>query len=130
PWFPAPVARGPAPCGRAPVYHARDARGAGGMVLAPFSWLHLRPQVLHPRTPWAGRRLAGSSGSPPLLSEMTWSTVSLPPCPQIQQSVDAARTWARTRRQGLPLRPRLRVIVFPLVPVDQDVPAEPHEERA
>jgi hypothetical protein len=38
---------------------------------------------------------------------MTWSTVSDPPWPQSQQTVEAASTWARTLRHGRPWRPSL-----------------------
>lgn len=79
-----PAAGGPEMTYSIGGHHARDARGAGGVVLAPLELLHLRAQTGQPVTPCAGRRLAGLSGSPPLLSGMTWSMVSAAPCPHIQ----------------------------------------------
>lgn len=102
---------------RSYVTHCHQLRDAvmGEVIstLRPTSLLHLRVlpvPVTHtgqpPREPWMGLRLdrvMRSSGA----TEMgrLWLTSWLPWWPHQMQTSDSARTWARRRRHGRPLRP-------------------------
>lgn len=46
-----------------------------------------------------------------MLRGITWSTLVAPGWPQSQHTLLPARTWARSRRQGLPLRPAVRAVM-------------------